>query len=150
MKKVLILYVSVHHGNTRRVVEHLAEQEGVTAVDLLGKPLPELTGYDLVGFASGVYFQKLHQRVRKGVEEAVFGPGQQVFFLCTCGVPFGDCAKGLKQVLAEKGVPWAGTFRCRGYDTYGPWGKLGGIAKNHPNEKDLDRAAAFLRALRQG
>lgn len=149
MKKVLILYVSVHHGNTRQVVEHLAEQEGVTAVDLLGKPLPDLTGYELIGFASGVYFQKLHQRLRKAVGEAAFGPGQQVFFLYTCGVPFGDCAKDLKGVLAEKGVPWAGTFRCRGYDTYGPWGKLGGIAKGRPNGRDLDRAAAFLRGLRE-
>ncbi len=67
----------------------------------------------------------------------------------TCGAPLGDGAKGLKKILAQKGVPWAGTFRCRGYDTYGPFGKLGGIAKGHPNARDLDRAAAFLQRLRE-
>ena len=149
MKQTVILYASVHHGNTRKVAEHLARQEGVTAVDLLHDPLPDLGSYDLVGFASGIYFQAMHQRVRQALDRAVFRPGQAVFFLYTCGAPLGDGAKGLKKILAQKGGPWAGTFRCRGYDTYGPFGKLGGIAKGHPNARDLDRAAAFLRQLRE-
>ena len=149
MKQTVILYASVHHGNTRKVTEHLARQEGVTAVDLLHDPLPDLGSYDLVGFASGIYFQAMHQRVRQALDRAAFRPGQAVFFLYTCGAPLGDGAKGLKKILAQKGVPWAGTFRCRGYDTYGPFGKLGGIAKGHPSPRDLDRAAAFLRQLRE-
>ena len=149
MKQTVILYASVHHGNTRKVTEHLARQEGVTAVDLLHDPLPDLGSYDLVGFASGIYFQAMHQRMRQALDQAVFRPGQAVFFLYTCGAPLGDGAKGLKKILAQKGIPWAGTFRCRGYDTYGPFGKLGGIAKGHPSPRDLDRAAAFLRQLRE-
>ena len=149
MKQTVILYASVHHGNTRKVAEHLARQEGVTAVDLLHDPLPDLGSYDLVGFASGIYFQAMHQRMRQALDPAVCRPGQAVFFLYTCGAPLGDGAKGLKKILAQKGIPWAGTFRCRGYDTYGPFGKLGGIAKGHPSPRDLDRAAAFLRQLRE-
>ena len=149
MKQTVILYASVHHGNTRKVAEHLARQEGVTAVDLLHDPLSDLGSYDLVGFASGIYFQAMHQRMRQALDQAVFRPGQAVFFLYTCGAPLGDGAKGLKKILAQKGIPWAGTFRCRGYDTYGPFGKLGGIAKGHPSPRDLDRAAAFLRQLRE-
>jgi len=40
-----------------------------------------------------------------------------------------------------------GEFDCKGFDTFGPWGKLGGIAKGHPDETDLDNARAFARAL---
>ena len=113
MKQTVILYASVHHGNTRKVAEHLARQEGVTAVDLLHDLLPDLGSYDLVGFASGIYFQAMHQRVRQALDQAVFRPGQAVFFLYTCGAPLGDGAKGLKKILAQKGVPWAGVRHLR-------------------------------------
>ena len=119
MKQTVILYASVHHGNTRKVAEHLARQEGVTAVDLLHDPLPDLGSYDLVGFASGIYFQAMHQRVRQALDRAVFRPGQAVFFLYTCGAPLGDGAKGLKKILAQKGVPWAASPRA--IPTPGTW-----------------------------
>lgn len=36
-----------------------------------------------------------------------------------------------------------GTFTCRGFDTFGPFRLIGGIAKGHPNEKELEKARAF-------
>ena len=36
-------------------------------------------------------------------------------------------------------------FSCRGYDTYGFFEKIGGIAKNHPNEKDFKKAREFIK-----
>ena len=63
MKRTLILYASTHHGNTRRLAEVMAEAAGAELCDLLHDPLPDLSGYDLIGMASGIYYGKLHPRI---------------------------------------------------------------------------------------
>ena len=64
MKRTLILYASTHHGNTRRLAETMAEAAGAEFCDLLHDPLPDLSGYDLIGMASGIYYGKLHPGFR--------------------------------------------------------------------------------------
>lgn len=39
------------------------------------------------------------------------------------------------------------TFCCKGYDTFGPFKLIGGIAKGHPSAKDLDNAKTFITNL---
>ena len=38
------------------------------------------------------------------------------------------------------GVEFKSTYICKGYDTYGPFKLIGGIAKNHPNNDEIQRA----------
>ena len=40
-----------------------------------------------------------------------------------------------------------GKFFCKGYDTYGPFKLVGGIAKGHPDEKDLMAAVEFYKGI---
>ena len=40
-----------------------------------------------------------------------------------------------------------GKFGCKGYDSFGPFKLVGGIAKGHPNEKDLEAAVNFMTEL---
>lgn len=40
-----------------------------------------------------------------------------------------------------------GEFGCKGYDTFGPFKLVGGIAKGRPNERDLEKAQAFFLGL---
>lgn len=148
--KVCIVYVSTHHGNTKTVAEEMARAVSGETVDLRQTPRPELSGYDLVGVASGVYFQTLHAEARRFLDQTVFAPGQRVFFVATCGLPYRDYTKKEKDKLAKRGVPCAGSFQCRGYDTYGLFGRLGGIAKGHPNGRDLARARRFIQQLAAG
>ena len=35
---------------------------------------------------------------------------------------------------------WLEKFGCKGYDTFGPFKLVGGIAKDHPNEEDMKNA----------
>jgi flavodoxin len=58
-------------------------------------------------------------------------------------MPYRDYAKDVKKVLAQKKIPCIGCFHCRGWNTYGVFGKIGGIAKNRPNDKDLKNAQEF-------
>ena len=79
MKRTLILYASTHHGNTRRLAEAMAEAARAELCDLLHDPLPDLSGYDLIGMASGIYYGKLHPRIPELLRQLEPRPGQRAF-----------------------------------------------------------------------
>lgn len=145
--RAVILYASTHHGNTKKVVEAVAECISADIVDVTKNKDVNLLKYDMVGFASGAYFGTFHQSIKKFIAEAKLGSGQKVFLLCTCGVGYRDYSKETKDLLAAKGAVCLGSFQCRGYDTFGIFGKIGGIAKKHPNAADLENARKFIRQI---
>ncbi|HEX2938597.1 MAG TPA: hypothetical protein VHO66_06735, partial [Ruminiclostridium sp.] len=55
--------------------------------------------------------------------------------------------KTLCDIIKIKGGEIAGSFNCRGYDTYGPFKLVGGIAKGHPNENDFAEAEDFIKEI---
>jgi len=72
---------------------------------------------------------------------------KKAFIFSTAGFPARKSAfhRALKKKLAEKGFVIAGEFACKGLDTYAISGKLGGINKGHPDERDLKRAKEFAK-----
>lgn len=148
--KTLILYASTHHGNTRKIVERMAKKSGARLVNILEEEIPDLAKYKLIGLASGVYFGDLHQELVKFARETEFTPAQKVFLADTCGISWKDYTYKLRMLLEEKGVTCVGRFQCRGYDTYGPWRFIGGIARKHPDETDLRKAEIFIRRITKG
>ena len=50
-------------------------------------------------------------------------------------------------ILKEKKTDIIGKFGCKGYDTFGPFKLVGGIAKGHPDAKDLEVAVSFVAGL---
>ena len=53
------------------------------------------------------------------------------------------------EIARSRGCPVLGEFGCRGYDTFGPFRLVGGIAKGRPDARDLENARAFYRGLRE-
>ena len=47
----VIIYASTHHGNTKKVVEAIAQECGAELVDATKVHEKDLSEYDLVGFA---------------------------------------------------------------------------------------------------
>ena len=146
--KTAIVYVSVHHGNTRKVVQAMAEELSADVFDLMEESSPDLSGYELIGFASGVFYNGLHEAMKRYLEEISMPGGQKFFLAATCGVAYMDYTRGERKRLERKGGQYLGSFQCRGFDTFGPFGKIGGIAKGRPNEKDLKRAKSFAQKMR--
>ena len=131
MRKAIV-YASVHHGNTEKLVKGIAEECQVDLIDAVKQPNADLNSYDMIGFASGIYFSKFHQ--------SILG-----FLICT----YGGSAnyKSIEQILDKKHASVVGKFGCKGYDTFGPFKLVGGIAKGHPNEEDMKNAADFIKGL---
>lgn len=121
----------------------MAQVLSADLIDATKEGAPNLSSYDVICFASGIYMQKYHNRIIELVENNKFSKNQNIFFVHTCGMAIRDYAAGLKKILKEKDITCLGTFHCRGFDTFGPFGKIGGIAKGHPNAADLQRAVDF-------
>ena len=142
--KTAICYYSRHHGNTLRVLEAMALGQDVDLVDVTCRATVHLDGYDVVGFASGIYYGKFHRAVLQFASQYL-PRGKDVFFVCTYGSR--KNTQSIAEVVHAKGSRILGEFGCRGYDTFGPFKLLGGIAKGHPSEDDLRRAVEFYRGL---
>ncbi len=142
--KTAIVYASVHHGNTKKIVEEIAKDQNVDLVDVTQVKEKDLSEYDAIGFASGIYYGKFHQAVLNF--GAVNLPQEKkVFLICTHG---GSAAfQSIEIILESKHADLIGKFSCKGYDTYGPFKLVGGIAKWHPDEKDLMAAVDFYKEI---
>ena len=142
--KAAIIYASVHHENTKKVVEAIAGENVVDLIDATKEKERDLSGYDLIGFASGVYYGKIHQTVLN-FASVNLPANKNVFLLCTCG---GSAAfRSIEEVVKSKQGKIVGKFSCKGYDTFGPFKLVGGIAKGHPDDKDLADAVAFYKGI---
>lgn len=150
--KSLIVCVSKSHGNTRRVADRMAEVLGAEVVEPESVDPEKLAEYDLVGFGSGIYYMAFDARIRRLIRRVPPVDGVRAFTFFTSGareIPLVDYTKPTRKQLAAKGFDVLGSFSCRGFDTVGPFGFIGGINRGRPGDHDLDRAAAFAARLRR-
>lgn len=142
--KTVIVYHSSHHGNTRKVAEAIARGRDVTLIDASAVKNADLSGYELIGFASGIYFGKFHKDVLTFAKDHL-PQGKKVFFLSTYGGS--SSTKAIEEAIRDRSPQIVGRFGCKGYDTFGPFKLVGGIAKGHPDEADLKNACDFFDRL---
>ncbi len=141
----VIVYGSHHHGNTEKLVRHLAARYPITLVDAEQMQEAELSQYDLVGFASGVDFGKFYPAV---TELARFlRPGQKLFALYTCARDNKSYGEEIRQIAGVMDCTFLGKFGCKGYNTYGPWKLIGGMNKNRPSQEELAQAETFFAGI---
>ena len=118
--KTAIIYVSSHHGNTKKVLDVMAYSNDIDLLKISEAKKTDFSVYDAIGFASGIT-------------------------VYTCGINYINYARGIQKTIRSQDCEFIGGFSCRGYDTYGFFEKIGGIAKNHPNEKDFRKAREFIK-----
>lgn len=144
--KTAICYYSRHHGNTLKVAQAMALEGEVDLIDVTTRQAVRLEGYDCIGLASGIYGFEFQKAVGEFARQYL-PQGKPVFFLYTYGGAKGTGAKAVAEVAREKDCPILGEFSCKGFDTFGPFKLVGGIAKGHPDRKDLENARAFYREM---
>lgn len=144
--KTAICYYSRHHGNTLKVLEAMAQEGEVDLIDVTTRQAVRLDGYDCIGLASGIYGFDFQKSVVEFARQYL-PQGKPVFFVYTYGGAKGNGAKAAAEVAKEKNCPVLGEFSCKGYDTFGPFKLVGGIAKGHPNARELEHARCFFRQI---
>lgn len=144
--KTVIIYYSKHHGNTKKVIDAIAKNDDITFIDAVKTDKINLEEYDLIGFASGIYYSKFHKSVLKFAENNL--PfNKNVFFVYTYGVKKTGYTKAINEIAANKASNILGEYGCLGYNTFGPFKLIGGIAKDHPDNNELSKAAEFYKQI---
>jgi flavodoxin len=145
-RRTLIVCVSVSHGNTAAVAGAMARVLGAEVREPEQVDPGSLSGYDVVGFGSGIFSGSHHPRLRGFVETLPPVPHVGAFVVTTSG--FGrpqhlPWQRSLESVLRSKGFDLLGSFSCRGFDTWLPLRLVGGLNRGHPDDRDLARAGEF-------
>lgn len=147
--KTLIIYASIHNGNTEKIARTMTEVLDAKLVKPNEIKIDELSEYDLIGFGSGIYFGKHHKSLLNLVSKLQLQDNKKAFIFSTRGLfSVSACHKALKKQLSEKEFNIIGEFSCKGFDDYGPFKLIGGINKNKPDRKNLDDVKKFAVGLR--
>lgn len=142
-----IVYYSKHHGNTKKLLDAIvAADPEVVLIDSTEKHEVNLTGYDRIGFASGVYYSKFAEQVLT-FAKVNLPPQKDVFYLATAGNPIKLNFNSIAEIAKDKQCNELGRFQCKGYDTFGPFKLVGGIQKGHPTEDEIAEAVEFYKNL---
>jgi flavodoxin len=127
-----IIYVSVHHGNTRCIAEAMAGALGAALVPveqaMALDPMPEF-----VGFGSGIYFGRHHGLLFDVVRDLKPTP-KRSFVFSTAGISSLSALwhRRLVAELRRGGSDVVGQFCCPGWDTVGPLRVFGGLHRAPP------------------
>ena len=146
--KTAICYYSRHHGNTLKVLEAMAEAADIDLIDVTSRMAAHLPQYDRIGFASGIYYSEFQETVLNFARQYL-PKGKDVFFVYTCGSMRKGYTRAIAEVVSDKEANILGEYGCRGFDTFGPFRLIGGIAKGHPNAEELQKAREYYQSICQ-
>ena len=144
--KTAVVYYSEHHGNTKKLLDAIAAKHDVTLIDVTKTPEADLSGYDRIGLASGIYYSSFAKQLLAYAEEHL-PEGKDVFYIFTHGAPKGMFLNAVRKIAEAKHCRELGDYHCQGYDTFGPFKLVGGIAKGHPTEDEISGAVSFYEGL---
>ena len=142
-----IVYYSKHHGNTKKLLDAIsAADPSIVLIDVTAQPTADLSDYDRIGFASGIYYSSFAKQVISFAETQL-PEGKDVFYIYTHGAQKGDFLKAMREIVGKKRCREIGVYHCQGYDTFGPFKLVGGLAKGHPTDEEITGAVAFYQGL---
>jgi flavodoxin/ferredoxin len=148
MAKSLIAYFS-QGGTTAKVAESIAtglRREGyqVDLHNIKEKPQPDISGYDLLGIGSPVYFFCPPFIVTDYLKSLPALGDLPAFTFVLHGTYRFDTGKSIRRILASKGAQEAGYFHCHGADFFLGYIKQGYLfSPDHPTPEELARAEDF-------
>ena len=159
--KAILIVSSYHHGNTAKVAERMAGVLGCRVAAPQELEPRALTGFDLVGFGSGIYDARHHKRLLQLADEIPPASGTKAFIFSTDGVPRAfftseawlrkktyEDHTPLREKLLAKGYIIAGEFNSAGLNTNVFLKLFGGVNKGRPDSRDLALAEEFARTLK--
>lgn len=148
--KTAIIFYSRHHENTKKLLEAIknASSDEIDLFDITESAPQNLEKYDRIGFASGIYYSKFEKRILEFAKNNT-PDGKKVFFIYTYGAEKSGYTKAIRESLSGKNAKILGEYGCLGFNTFGPFKLIGGIAKNHPDSTDISGAVSFYNNLEE-
>ena len=144
--KTAIVYHSYHHGNTKKLLDAIAEKHEVTLIDVTENAEYDLTEFDLIGFASGIYAFGISKEIVSfaGIN---LPEHKKVFYIYTSAFMNDLNLRELGDLFKTRDAAFLGSYRANGYITWGPFAIGGGQKKGHPTQEEIDGAVTFFEGL---
>lgn len=143
--KTAIVYYSTHHGNTKKLLDALPKD--VVLIDAAAPSTTDLSVFDRVGFASGIYAGAFAKQVMNFALQYL-PERKPVFFVATAAMKLKNHFVGITHACEKKRAILLGSYICQGFNTYGPFKLVGGTSKGHPTQEEIDGFLAFYNGLR--
>lgn len=145
--KICIVYCSVHHKNTEKLIKAIAEKyPEITILDASSVVLKDLQKFDLIGAASGIFFGKMHKTLMEFLENNL-PERKKSLIIYTSGANISSYGTDAEKLFERRKCRVLGKFNCPGFDTFGPFGLVGGKNKNHPDEQDVKGVLDFFDSI---
>ncbi len=146
MKKIAIIYVSIHRGNTKKIVDVMKEALDADIYSVTEARTVDFSDYDLLGIASGIYMEDVGKAIYQFIERKENLP-KNVFCVTTSAVLFMKYGKRFSKKLERLGFHVLDYFECKGYSCYGILKYIDGMAKGHPDVEDVNKAREFCKKI---
>lgn len=147
MKSLIVVY-SYHHNNTEKIADVFAKILNAELKTPEETNPEEIQNYDLVGFGSGIYGEKLHKSVLNLADKLPQVTNKKAFIFSTSAIAEKKSNhKAIREILQQKGYIIVDEFNCRGFNTNSFLKFFGGMNKGRPNVKDLENAEKFAQNL---
>ena len=144
--KAAIVYYSKHHGNTKKLLDAIAQEYDVELIDASNTKAFDLSEYEVIGFASGIYYGNMHKLVLQCAKKNL-PLNKKVFFIYTYGRVSATHTNGIRKIAEETHAEILGEYGCVGFDTFGPLKLIGGMRKGHPNAEEVRGAVKFYQGI---
>jgi len=93
MNKIAIIYASIHHKNTEKLVTGISKEIEIDIFNINKVKEVDFSKYETIGFASVIYMGKFHQSIYKFLEKHEADIPKKTFVLCTSGIGKDDTQK---------------------------------------------------------
>lgn len=145
--KTAIIYYSKHHGNTKKLLDAIAaKHDDVDLFDITKCPTVDLSEYDRIGFASGIYYSKFQKTLLQFAKDNM-PDNKQTFFIYTYGSKKKGYTKAIAEAVKTHNATILGEYGCFGFNTFGPFKLFGGMAKGHPEASEIKNAVKFYEEI---
>lgn len=144
--KAAIVYYSKHHGNTKKLLDAIAQEYDIELIDVSNTKTFDLSEYEVIGFASGIYYGNMHKLVLQCAKKNL-PLNKKVFFIYTCGRVSATHTNDIRKIAEETHAEILGEYGCVGFDTFGPLKLIGGMRKGHPNAEEVRGAVKFYQGI---
>ena len=147
-KKIIIFYYSYSSMSTEKLIKGI--QSSFPNIEILLLPSEEIndvSSYDYVGFASGIYYWDFGKPIYKKLESLSGLEGKKCFTLCTSGSSSEKYPLIPKEAIEKKGAKLLRGWGCQGKSNYFPLNLFGGLHTDKPDENDIKSAVEFIKKL---
>ena len=147
-KKIIVFYYSYSSMSTEKLVKGI--QTSFPNMEILLLPSDEkndVSSYDYVGFASGIYAWDFGKPIYEKLEKLQGLEGKKCFSLCTSTAGYEKYTLYPKDAIEKKGGKFIGGWGCLGKAVFFPLNMFGGVNKVKSDEEDFKKGTEFLKKL---